>query len=83
MNKCYSIKLFLLMLFTLVVLLAGGISKKEVKEKMTEHLKNTYNKEFVVEEPVLSGNEGFGYRVYNARAYPVDEPEMSFWLDGR
>lgn len=71
------------MLFTLVVLLAGGISKKEVKEKMTEHLKNTYNKEFVVEEPVLSGNEGFGYRVYNARAYPVDEPEMSFWLDGR
>lgn len=56
----------------------NGVNKGDVQKKMTEYLKNTYEKEFVVEEPRLLGNEGFGYRVYEARAYPKDDPEMRF-----
>lgn len=73
--------LMTLVLSTLLVsgcTLTEGVSKNEVKKKMTEYLESTYNKKFEVEEPQLIGNEGFGYNSYQAYAYPVDETKMRF-----
>lgn len=84
MNKHYvRIVLLFITVAVMTFFLSGcispsGISKDEVKKKMTEYLKSTYNKEFVVEEPQLTGNEGFGYNVYQAYAYPSDDTKMRF-----
>lgn len=51
---------------------------KEVQENMASYLAETYNKEFVVESPRITGNEGFGYRVWQAKAHPKDQPEIEF-----
>ena len=49
-----------------------------VQKGMEEYLKNKYESEFVVEKPMLTGNAGFGYKVYQAYAYPKDKPELRF-----
>lgn len=56
-----------------------------VQKGMEKYLENRYGSEFVVEKPILTGNAGFGYNVYQAYAYPKDKPELRFvtsWDNG-
>lgn len=54
---------------------------EEVQQGMEQYLKTTYAKEFVVEKPYLTGNEGEGY-FYQAKAYPKGQPELEFFVEG-
>lgn len=53
--------------------------REEVQQNMKEYLERTYEKEFVVEKPVLKGNEGFGYKTYVAKAYPKEDRSLQFY----
>ncbi|WP_425806712.1 hypothetical protein ACHOLT_06695 [Desulfitobacterium sp. Sab5] len=50
----------------------------EIHKNMSDYLRSTYGHDFVVEKPALSGNEGFGYHNYYARAYPKEQPDLRF-----
>ncbi|MBI5212527.1 MAG: hypothetical protein HY957_04055 [Nitrospirae bacterium] len=50
----------------------------EIQKNMTDYLKNTYGKDFVVGKPKISGNEFIGFSNYIADAYPKDEPDLKF-----
>ena len=54
---------------------------EQVQQGMEEYLKKTYEKEFVVREPYLTGNEGLGY-IYQTKAYPKGQPELEFFVEG-
>ena len=76
----------LLFLLTIIGFILGGCSMsngktEQVQKGMEEYLKKTYDKEFVVGEPYLSGNEGFGY-IYQTKAYPKGQPELEFFVEG-
>ena len=64
--------------------LTGGCSMfdsgktDEIQKKMTDYLKNTYGKEFVVGKPKVSGNEFIGFSNYLADAHPKDDPDLKF-----
>lgn len=50
----------------------------EIQKGMEEYLLNKYGEEFTVESPKLTGNAGFGYKVYQTYASPKDKPEVRF-----
>jgi hypothetical protein len=52
----------------------------DIQKNMKEYLDTTYEKEFIVEEPKLIGNSGFGYSTYQALAYPKDDPKAAFGI---
>lgn len=56
----------------------GGGKTDEIQKNMTDYLKNTYGKEFVVGKPKISGNEFIGFSNYMADAYPKDDPDLKF-----
>lgn len=84
MYKKLSIpKMTSLLIFILAVLILSGCTvfdfgKTRIQNNMADYLKNTYEKEFVVEKSKLSGNEGFGYNWYVADAYPKDDQSIKF-----
>ncbi|HCT64758.1 MAG TPA: hypothetical protein DIC60_05765 [Lachnospiraceae bacterium] len=53
-----------------------GKNTAEIQKKMTEYMKSTYGKNFVVEKPKSTGNGGFGYVQHVAKAYPEDDKEL-------
>jgi hypothetical protein len=52
----------------------------DIQKNMKEYLDTAYEKEFIVEEPKLIGNTGFGYSTYQALAYPKDDPKVAFGI---
>lgn len=76
-----SLVVFLLLCFILSGCSMSDGKAKQVQQGMTKYLKSTYNKEFVVQEPYLTGNEGEGY-FYQAKAYPKGKPELEFFVEG-
>ena len=54
------------------------ITADQVRQQMTEYLTKKFEKDFVVERVVRTGNEGFGYNKFVGKAYPKDDPTMRF-----
>lgn len=49
-----------------------------VQKNMTSYLEKKYEKQFIVEKPHLTGNEGTGYNTYMTYAYPKNQPSFRF-----
>ncbi len=78
-------KNFLILTLVMAVLLVAGCApyvsrdeKEDIQQKMTAYLTSRYDKEFVVQEPRLVGNEGLGYNLFAAKAYPKDQTSLLF-----
>lgn len=54
--------------------------KTTLQQKMKYYLDASYERDFKVGKPFLTGNEGFGYNMWIAEVYPTDEPELKFHI---
>ncbi len=52
----------------------------KIHSNMEQYLKNTYQKDFIVKKPKVTGNEGFGYNLYQAVATPIDNHKVEFTI---
>lgn len=81
-----TIQKVLILLVMLVTMLSGcgycDIEFMKVRKEMKIYLEDKYKKEFVVKDLVLTGNEGFGYNTYIAKAYPKEKPDLIFRVGG-
>lgn len=83
MARVITAKVFLMIFMLITIVNIGGCTmpdnkSEEVKKGMEEYLKSKYGEEFTAEKPNLTGNAGFGYKVYQTYASPKEKPEIRF-----